>query len=120
MLEHKLRELLAGQRFFRFGDDGARRVTSHSTKKNHQWNRNERWRRWPNGCNKPNFWDVNISFLLGQPQNSGNAKEEGLDVTLEDLAVQYTQMGPTGWLDVSAWFIKAVNYVLDRLDFEMR
>ena len=29
-------------------------------------------------------------------------------------------MGPAGWLDISMWFIKVVNYVLDRLDFKMR
>ena len=29
-------------------------------------------------------------------------------------------MGPAGWLDVSAWFIKAMNYILDRSDFDVR
>ena len=28
------------------------------------------------------------------------------------------QMGPAGWSDISAWFIRAVNYILDRSDFE--
>ena len=27
-------------------------------------------------------------------------------------------MGPAGWLDISAWFIKAVNYALDHSDFK--
>ena len=44
-------------------------------------------------------------------------KVEGLDVTLDGPAVQCTQMDPGGWSDVSAWFIRAVNHVLDRSYF---
>ena len=54
---------------------------------------------------RPDYQDVNISFNLGQPQSSklsGNAKEEGLDVTLDDPAVQRTQMGLDEWSDASA------------------
>ena len=45
------------------------------------------------------------SFNLGRSQSSrlsGNAKEEGLDVTLDDPAVQRTQMGLDEWSDASA------------------
>ena len=45
------------------------------------------------------------SFNLGRSQSSrlsGNAKEEGLDVTLDDLAVQHTQIGLDEWSDASA------------------
>ena len=87
MLEHKLRRLLAGQRLSRFGGGGARRVTSRSTKESHRWSRSERWGRRSTGRGRPDSWDVNISFFLGQPQSIGDAKEEGLDVTLDDLAV---------------------------------
>ena len=118
MLEHKLKRLLAGQRLSRFGGDAAKGVTSRSTKESHRWSRSKRWGRRPTGRGRPDSWDVNISFFLGQPRSSGDAKEEGLDVTLDDPAVQCTQMGPAGWSDVSAWFIRAVNSVLGRLQFE--
>ena len=105
MLEHKLRRLLADQRLSRFGGGGARGVTSRSTKESHRWSRSERWERRPAGHDRPDYQDVNISFNLGQPQSSklsGNAKEEGLDVTLDDPAVQRTQMGLDEWSDASA------------------
>ena len=41
MLEHKLKRLLAGQRFFRFGGDGVRGVTSRSIKESHQYSRSK-------------------------------------------------------------------------------
>ena len=87
MLKHKLRRLLAGERLSRFGGGGAREVTSHSTKESHQWSQNEQWGRWATRRNRPDSWDVNISFFLGQSQSSGNAKEEGLDITLDDSVV---------------------------------
>ena len=118
MLKHKLRRLLAGQRLSRFGGGGAREVTSRSTKESHRWSRSERWGRRPTGRGRPDSRDVNISFLLDQPRSSGDAKEEGLDVTLDDPAVQCTQMGPAGWSDVSAWFIREMNSVLGRSQFE--
>ena len=65
--------------------------------------------------------DVNNISLLAQPQTSklnGDAKEECLDVILDDLAVQYTQMGPIRWSDISAWFIKVINPVLDHANFK--
>ena len=43
-----------------------------------------------------------------------NARVEGLDAILDNLAVQCTQMDPGRWLDISAWFTRAVNHVLDR------
>ena len=118
MLEHKLKRLLAGQRLSRFSGGGAKGVTSRSIKESHQLSYSDWWGRWPTGRGKPDFWDINISFFLGQPQSSGNAKEEGLDVTLDDPTVQCMQMGLAGWSDVSAWFIRAVNYVLDHSDFK--
>ena len=118
MLKDKLKTLFAGQRLSRFGDGGAKGVTSRSTMESHQWSRSERWGRRPTGRGRPDSWDVNISFLLGQPQSSGNAKEKSLDVTLDDPAVQCTQMDPAGWSDVNAWFIRAVNSVLGRSQFE--
>ena len=118
MLEHKLRKLLVGQYLSRFGVGGARGVTSRSTKESHQWSQSERWGRRPTGRGRPDSWDVNISFLLGQPQSRGNAKKKGLDGILDNPAVQWTQMGPAKWSDVSVWFIRAVNFVLDRLDFK--
>ena len=120
MLEHKLKRLFAGQRFSSFGGAKARGVTLRSTKKNHQWSYNKWWKIQPTRCGRFDSWDVNISFFLGQPQSSDNAKKKGLDVTLNDPVVQYTQMGHARWSDVSAWFIKAVNYVLNHLDFEVR
>ena len=118
MLEHKLRRLLAGQRLSKFSGGGARGVTSHSTKESYRWSRSEQWERRATGRGRLDSWDVNISFFLDQPQSSGNARKKGLDITLDDSAVQYTQMGPIKWSDVSAWFIKGVNYVLDRSDFK--
>ena len=118
MLEHKLKRLLAGQRLSRFNAGKAKGITSRSIKESHRWSRSERWERWLTGCGRPDSRDVNISFLLDQPRSSGNAKEKDLDVTLDNPAIQCTQMGPIGWSDVSVWFIRAVNYVLDRLDFE--
>ena len=53
----------------------------------------------------PDYQDINISFNLGQLQSSklsGNAKEKGLDVTLDGSAVQYTQMSLDKWSDASA------------------
>ena len=94
MLEHKFQRLLAGQCFSRFGGNGATKVISRFTKESHQWNRSERWERRPTGRARPDSQDVNISFFLSQPQNSGNTKEDGLDGTLDDSAVQCTQMGP--------------------------
>lgn len=47
----------------------------------------------------------------------GNVIGEGLNIILDNLAVQYIQMNPDGWLDISAWFIKEMNHVLDRSDF---
>ena len=43
--------------------------------------------------------------------------EEGLDITLDNPAVQCMQMDLGGWLDASAWFIRAMNHGLDRLYF---
>ena len=88
MLEHKLRRLLAGQRLSRFGGGGARGITSCSTKESQQWRRSNRGERRPTGRRRPDSWDVNISFFLGQPQSSEDAKEEGLDITLDDSVVQ--------------------------------
>ena len=61
-----------------------------------------------------------MSFLLGQLHNSSDVKEEGLDVTLDDPAVQYTQMALARWSDLSMWFIRAANYIFDRSNFELR
>ena len=94
MVKHKLKRLFAIQRFSRFGGGGARRVTSHSTKKSYRWSRSKRWGRRPTERGRSDSQDVNISFLLGQSQNNGNVKEVGLDLTLDNPAVQYTQMGP--------------------------
>ena len=49
---------------------------------------------------------------------SGNAKEKGLDITLDDPAIQSMQMSLGEWSNASAWLIKVVNYVLGRLDFK--
>ena len=118
MLEHKLRGLLAGQRRSKFTSGWARGITSPSIKESHQWSCNERWGRQPIGRGRPNSRDVNISFFLGHPQSSGNAKKEGPDVILDNPTVQCMQMSLAGWSDVSAWFIKIMNYVLDHLDFK--
>ena len=118
MLEHKLRRLLAGQCLSRFGDGEARGVTSHPTNESHQMSCSEWWRKRPTRRGKPDSWDINISFLLGQSQSSCNAKEEGLDIILNNPAIQCTEMGPVEWSDVNTWFIRAVNYVLDRSNFE--
>ena len=51
------------------------------------------------------YQDVNISFNPGQPQSSklsGNAKDESLDVTLDDPVVQHMQMGLDKWSNASA------------------
>ena len=45
-----------------------------------------------------------------------NARIEILDVTLDDVA-SFMQTDPNEWSDVSAWFIKVVNYGLDRSQF---
>ena len=82
--------------------------------------RNVRWETRPIGRGRPDSHDINISFLLGQLRNSDDAKKEDQNITLDDLAVQFTQMGLAEWSDVSAGFIRAVNYVLDRSDFEVR
>ena len=61
----------------------------------------ERWERRPAGRGRPDSRDVNISFNLGQPQSSkfsGNAKEEGLDVTLDDPAAQRTYADGSWWM----------------------
>ena len=87
MLEHKLKKLFANQRLSRFGVGEGKKVISRFTKESYRWSRSERWGRRPNGRGRPDSRDVNISFLLGQPQSSGDAKKEGLNVTLDDPAV---------------------------------
>ena len=83
--------------------------------RSHSW-----WQeRWTPRRSRSNFWDVNISFNPGLSQNSelsGNAKEKGLEVI--KMVYWITQIDPDGWLDADAWFIKEMNYVLDRSDFE--
>ena len=87
MLKHKLRRLLAGQRLSRFSGGGAKRVTSRSTKETHWWSHSKQWERRPTGRGKTDSQDLNISLLLGQPQNNSDAKKEGLDVILDVSAV---------------------------------
>ena len=99
MLKRKIRNLLADQRFSRFGDSGTKGITSRFTKENQQWSRNEYWKRRLAGHGKFDSQIVNISFFLGQPQSSrlsGNARKKDLDVTLDDLSVQCMQIGPAG------------------------
>ena len=95
MLEYKLRRLLAYQCFSRFGGNGARRVTLCLTKKttNRLVVSNER-------DDQPATADLTImmstsSFNSGKSQSNrldSNAKEKGLAITLDNLAVQRMQM----------------------------
>ena len=90
MLEQKLSKLFADQRFSRSGSCGVRGVIPHSTKKSHWRNHNERWERRQGGHNKHNYQKININFNPSQLKSnklSGNAKEKGLNVTLDDLVV---------------------------------
>ena len=123
MLECKPRRPREEERLFKFRGSGAKRVNLRSTKKSHQKSRSGYWERRSAKHGRPDSKDVNISFFLGQPQSnrlSGNAKNESLDVTLNNLIIQCMEMGLAGWLDVSVWFIRALNYVLDRLNFKVR
>ena len=75
---------------------------------------------------QPGIASLNIrmsisNFNLGKLQSnklSDNANKEGLNITLDDSAVQRTQMDLGKWSNTNAWLIKVENQVLDCSDFE--
>ena len=62
-----------------------------------------------------------LCYNLGGSQSSkvgSNTNKEGLDISFDDLAIQHIEMGIGKWSNTSAWFIKVVKHILDRLNFK--
>ena len=132
MLEHKLIKTTCRSTPFPTGGGGARGESSRSTKESHWRSRGEWWERRLAGRGQAWLLGCQHQLLPGLPcvveARLPCGAEARLPCVVETAEGRRSrrnsrwfsgcmQMDPGEWSDVSAWFIRALNHVLDRLYF---